>query len=199
MITHGDALAKLAQFVFVQAIAQFRLAHQNDLQEFAIVGFEIREQADLFEHFFAQVLGFVDDEHGLFALLDLAEQKFVEDGKRIETVEAEVLNRQTEFGGDRLHELVSVQRGIQNEGGGITAATELLEHRAAERGLAGANFAGELHKAFALANSVKQVIEGFTVFGAVKQEPRVRGNIERRLGQAIIVKIHRGTLSRKSA
>ena len=69
-------------------------------------------------------------------------------------------------------------------------AVELIEHGTAKGGLARADFTGQLHKAFALANAVKQVIEGFTMFRAVKQEPRVRRDVERRLGQAVIVKIH---------
>ena len=41
MITHRDALAKLAQARVVQTVAQFWLPHQNDLKKFAVVGFEI--------------------------------------------------------------------------------------------------------------------------------------------------------------
>ena len=152
----------------------------------------------LFQHVLTEILGFVDDQHRLLALLDLAEQKFIEERERVEPIEAEPVDRQAELGRDRFHELVGIQRGIQNQRSGITAV-ELFEHRAAEGRFARADFAGELHKSFALANAVKQMIERLTVLRAVKQKPRVRRDVERRLRQAIIVKIHRLILSRKDA
>ena len=41
MVSHRDALAKLAQTRVIQTVAQFRLAQQNDLQEFPIVQFNV--------------------------------------------------------------------------------------------------------------------------------------------------------------
>lgn len=189
MITNGDALAELPERVLIQTVAQFGLAQEDDLQKFPVVGFQVRQQTDLFQHFFGQVLRFIDDEHGLFALFHLAEQKFVEDGESIEAVEAELLDGQAELGGDRLHELVGVQRGIQNERSRVMTV-ELLEHSAAKGGLARANFAGELHETFALANSVKEVVEGFAMLRAIKQKPRIRRNVEGRFCQAVIIEIH---------
>ena len=58
---------------------------------------------------------------------------------------------------------------------------QLLQHRAAKGGLARADFAGQLDKALALADAVEQVVERFPVLGAVKQEPRVRRDVERGL------------------
>ena len=45
MIAHRDALAQLSQARIVQTVAQLWLAHEHDLEELAVVGFEIREQA----------------------------------------------------------------------------------------------------------------------------------------------------------
>src|SRR5260221_5158891 len=49
VIADGYSLAQLLEAGIVQAIAQLRLAHQDNLQELAIVGFEIRQQAHLLE------------------------------------------------------------------------------------------------------------------------------------------------------
>ena len=68
MITHRDALAQLAQARAVQAVAQLRLADQDDLQQLAVVGFDVGKQADLFEQFLGQILRLVNDEHGFPAL-----------------------------------------------------------------------------------------------------------------------------------
>jgi hypothetical protein len=78
MITHRDALAQLAQARAVQAVAQLRLAQQDDLQQLAVVGLDVGEQADLFEQVLGQILRLVNDEHGFLALLDLFQQKFAD-------------------------------------------------------------------------------------------------------------------------
>ena len=41
MVSNGDALAKLSKAMVIQPLAQFRLTHQNNLQKFAVVRFEI--------------------------------------------------------------------------------------------------------------------------------------------------------------
>ena len=43
---------------------QVQLPDDHDLQQLLIVGLEIREHADLFEHVGRQVLRLVDDQHG---------------------------------------------------------------------------------------------------------------------------------------
>src|SRR5580765_6958437 len=67
---------------------------------------------------------------------------------------------------------------------------KLFENRAAKGGFAGADFTRELDEALALTNAVQQVVERLAMFGAIKQEPRVGSNVERRFGQAVIVQIH---------
>ena len=69
---------------------------------------------------------------------------------------------------------------------------KLVEEGAAKRGFAGADFAGELDKALALTNAVEQVVEGFAMARAVKQEARIWSDVERRFFQAVIFQIHAG-------
>src|ERR1039457_6562803 len=68
-------------------------------------------------------------------------------------------------------------------------AVELFQQGAAEGGFARADLAGELHKALALADAVEQMVEGFAMLGAVEKKARVRRDVERRLLQAIKLKI----------
>ena len=72
MITHRDALAQLFQARAVQTVAQFRLAHQNNLQQLAVVGLDVGKQAHLFQQIFGQVLRLVNDEHRFLAILESA-------------------------------------------------------------------------------------------------------------------------------
>ena len=177
VIADRDALAKLAKVVIVQAITQLGLAHEDDLQQFAIVGLQIGEEANLFEEFVGEVLRFVDDEDGVAAGVRLGEEEAVDFGNGFKAVHA--LNFETEFHGDGLDELVGIENGIEDERG-RKLRPELFQQRAAKGRLAGTDFAGDLDESFSFANAVKQMIERLTMFRAVKQKARVRRDVERR-------------------
>src|SRR6185503_8680348 len=66
---------------------------------------------------------------------------------------------------------------------------QLFEQRAAKSCLAGAHFAGELHKALALANPIQKVIQRLAMLGAQIKEARIRRNRERRFFQPIKLQI----------
>lgn len=189
MVSDRDALAKLAEVVMVQSVAQFRLAHQNDLQKFPVIGFEIGKQADLFEQTISEVLCFVDDKNGFAALRHLFEEKMIDLRDAFQAVES--LDIQPEFHRDGFDELIGIERGIQNQRGG-KIFPKLVEQRPAQSGFARADFARQLHETFALSNSVKQMIERFAMFCAVEKETRIWRYIEWRLGQAVIFQIHAG-------
>jgi len=146
----------------------------------------------LFEQFLGQILRLVNDEHGFPALLDLPEQKFADERDGSQPVAS--LDVEAEFSRDGLHQPVRVQRRVEDERGG-KHAVELFEQRAAQRRLARADLAGELHEALALADAVKQVIIRFAVSPAVKQKTRVRRKVERRQFQSIVFQIHTGFLA----
>src|ERR1051326_4378797 len=59
------------------------------------------------------------------------------------------------------------------------------------------SIARQLHKTLSFPDAIEQVIEGLPMFGAVKEEARVRGDIERRLGQVVVFKIHTGVGAKK--
>ena len=71
---------------------------------------------------------------------------------------------------------------------------QLVQQQAAERGLAGAHFAGELHEsaAAALLDAVEQVRQGIPMVFAEEHVMRVRGDRERRLFEAVVLQIHGG-------
>ena len=64
----GDALAELAEVGGAELLFELGLTGEDDLDELFGRGFEVGEQADLFEQLPGKVLGFVDDDDaGLFA------------------------------------------------------------------------------------------------------------------------------------
>src|SRR5258706_14066868 len=94
VIADGDALAELAQAPVVQLVSQLRLAEEDDLQELALVGLEIREQADLLQKLGAQILGLVDEQDDVLAGGELVEEEPVE---RLQTLHPVVLGRNPEL------------------------------------------------------------------------------------------------------
>ncbi len=57
-----DALAQLAKCGQAQLLIQFRLAREDDLQEFAARSFKIEQQAKLIESSQRETLGFIKDK-----------------------------------------------------------------------------------------------------------------------------------------
>lgn len=47
---------------------EFRLTDQQQLHDLVAVGVDVRQQPQLLERFAVQILGFVDDQYGLFAV-----------------------------------------------------------------------------------------------------------------------------------
>ena len=171
----------------VQSVAQFRLAHQNNLEQLPVICLQIGQQAYLFEQFVRQVLRFcIDDEYRLAVRRHLTKEKVIDD--RIDLDTRSNPHVQAEFHGDGLDELVGIEDGIKDERRG-KGKPELLQQRAAQRRLARADFAGELHKPLALANPVKQMVERLAMLGAEEQKPRVRSDRERRFGQLMIFQV----------
>ena len=187
MIPHRDPLTKLSEFMLIQTIPQFGLAHQNNLEKFAVVGFKIGEQSHLFQQIVGQILRLIDDKNRLAVLRHLFQKKMIYLGDGFEAIKP--FDLQTEFHGNGLNELAGIESGIDNQRGG-KILSKLVEQRAAERGFARADFAGKLHKPFSLANSVKQMVERLAMFGAVKKKSRIGSDVKRRFRQAVIFQIH---------
>ena len=50
VVARRDALRELAQLFAREHLVELRLAEQDDTQQFSLVGLEVGEQADLFQH-----------------------------------------------------------------------------------------------------------------------------------------------------
>ena len=79
----GNPLLELTHVHVAQALVQFRLAEEHNLQELVPVGFKVGEQADFFKRFRGHGMGFVDQDDDLLtrgvdfeqALLQIPQQK----------------------------------------------------------------------------------------------------------------------------
>ncbi len=77
-VANGDALIQLFQLRFQEAVVQFLLPDEDDLQQLFLLRFQIGQQANLLQHLEAQGLGFVNNQHGGPALGMLGEQVIVQ-------------------------------------------------------------------------------------------------------------------------
>src|SRR5262249_42953129 len=78
LVPNRHALIELPQLGRSQQGLQIQLSHQNDLQQLFLVGLEIRQNANLFQHRQRELLGIVDDEHGARLDRNQREEKIVE-------------------------------------------------------------------------------------------------------------------------
>ena len=194
MVARGDALRELAQVVARQHRAQFRLPQQDDLQQLLRGGLEVGEQAHLLQRIERQVLRLVDDQHHAQPLRVGLEQVGVEYvDQRLDAAPA-AFDGQPQFLADRFKQLDRRYARVQHQRH-ARVLRQLLQQQAAQRGLAGADLAGQLHEAAAaaLADAETQVRERIAVTLAEEHEARIRGDRERWLGQAEVIEVHRVT------
>ena len=176
LIADRHALIELAHLRRLEQRVQIQLADQHDLQQLVLVGFEIRQDANLLEHRHRQVLRLVDDEHRARAQRQQAEQKVVDrldelllaDVRQAPALDvfardhAEVLQ-------DELQQILFRQKRVQHERR-ERVPVDLFEQRAAERRLAGADVARDDDKPFAAADGVLQQLERVRVRLALEEK-----------------------------
>jgi hypothetical protein len=139
-------LGQLAQLRRSEHLAQLRLAHHDDLQQLALVGLQVGEQAHLLEGVRRQVLRLVDQHDGAPAPRVRVEQVSIEPVD--EHLDAVLPVRIGDVqlvanGGDQLQ---GCDARVQHQGH-VGVRRQLLEQAAAHRCLAGADLAGEQHEA----------------------------------------------------
>jgi hypothetical protein len=100
-------------------------------------------------------------------------------------------HRQSQFLADRLQQLHRIQPRIQHQRG-VGVLGQPVQQQPAERGLAGADFAGELHEAAAAAllDAVEQMRQRVPMVFAEEHVMRVGRDRERRLFEAVVLQVH---------
>ena len=187
-----DALRELFQLGPCEHGAQLGLADQDDLQQLALVRFQVGEQAKLLEHVDRQALRLVDDEHVVLPDRMGAQQELIE---RVEIVldraGAGFALRQLDVKlvADRLQQLGDGQLGVEDVGD-VAVLRDLLQEAAAHRGLARADFAGEQHEPTPATQAIQQMGERLPVALAHEKVARVGRDRERLALQAEEFGVH---------
>ena len=170
----GDALRQLAQVVAPQQLAQLRLADQDDLQQLLRLGLEIGEQAHLFQHFGAEVLRLIDDQHHAAPGGVGAQQVVVQQvDELLGVLLGAVRHADAELLADGLQEIQRREPRIDDQGD-FRVLGRTRQQRADRGGLAGADLAGQLDEAAGFIDAVDQVRQRVGVVAAQVQVARVR-------------------------
>lgn len=124
-----DALAELAKPVFAQYLFEFRLTHQNDLQKLLLVRLQVRQKSELLQQVESEVLGLVDDQKDIFALLDSVQKDVV--NLLDETASASAFALLAKLGQDGFEELGFRNAGIEYQSAFILLLVYFIDEMAA--------------------------------------------------------------------
>ncbi len=188
VITNRDPLAKLAQALLVELVAQLGLADQDDLEELALVRLEVREQAHLLEEIRLEVLRLVDQEHHVVpgrGLLQEITVQHLDVGGPVDPPRLE-----TELDQDRPHQLRGGHHRVQDQRR-VIRRPELRQDRAAHGRLPGADLSRDLDEPLAFADPEEHVVERLAVLVREEEEAGVGGDVEGGLAKPVELVVHR--------
>lgn len=188
VIAAGDALGKLTQVLARQQYTQFRLPHEDDLQQFLAAGFEIGEQPHLLQNLAAQGLGFINNEHHPSAPGVCFQQARVQN---IYEFLGTLFRRagDVQFAADAAQEFSNGDARVDNQRR-IHAVRQFFQQAAYQGGLAGAHFPGKLNEAAALGDTIQKVGKRFRMLAGQEQVARVRRDAEGIFVEAEISGVH---------
>ncbi len=184
----GDSLPQLADLRKPQAVVEFRLSEQHNLQQLVVPGFEVGQQPDLFQCCQWHALRLFDKQNDIFALGVPLEKVVINTMHGLDAVRL-VWQRQPHLERDGVQNLVRRNAWVGEVDGLDVIGQASLQHAAKHR-LAAAHLAGYLDDAFALRDCVNQCLEDCTSIATVEEHLRVRGDLERRLGQPEKAVVH---------
>ena len=183
----GDPLLELAQSREGQAVPELGLAHQQDLEQLVGRRLEVREESDLLERLGRQVLGLVDDQHGVEPGPASLDQEGVQRDQALSVARAGPRGAEVLQG--ILEEIVERKRRVEDEGGG-RVAIEPPEQRVDERGLAAADLARQDEKPLLFLDPIDELGEGLAVARGQDEEARVRRHAERLFLEPVKREVH---------
>ncbi len=177
----SNALPKLAQLRQLQLFFQFGLARKNDLQKLFGGSLEIRQQPDFLQNFGGEVLRLVDDQNRCFPGAVPFEQPLIQAHQNLALFARFAGN--FEFRHDEIEQLIYVQAGIENVGGGHALPAKPVQQAVQQGRLAGADFSRQQDESLAVLNAVGQPRQRFLNLPCQVQIARVGIDVKRALAK----------------
>ena len=187
VVAHDEALCERFVAGHGEAAAQLGETDEQQAQAVVAVHGEVGQEAEVFEDIVAQVLGFVDDEHG--ELLGLAHQSgdFFADGAV--GGGARALGGKPQLPGDGLVHVEDVAGGQGDVADAVQAGMQCGGDVAAYGGFARADLAGDEGDALEL-DEVMQSSLGLAAGVGLEQLVGVCRGFERHPGQGEVAQVH---------
>ena len=178
----GDALLERLELGALKNGEQFRLAAENDLQQFFLIGVGVAEEPNFFEQLDAHEVRFVDQQDRGAALLLRLEKHLVESGETARLARGGAVN--FVFLENGLEQLGRSERGIDEKRGDEAAAAfgffgENLQSGVKKSCFSGADGPGDYGETFALQNALKKNFERSAMWIGQMKESGVRSEAKR--------------------
>jgi hypothetical protein len=163
----ADSAAELSEIRLVDELLEFRLAHEEYLDEFLSVVLQIGEHAQCFKGLGAEVVGLVDDDGGVVSLVETIDEKGVELLQHVG--QGHVLSHgQFEILGNGQEKILAIQYGIENPGGGDLFLFQHGQQLVQRRCLADTDFALQNQESFSACYTVTR-LSGFILLFKIQQ------------------------------
>jgi hypothetical protein len=161
VVLDRDPLAQLSKRGVREHPPKLGLPREDDLKQLLRIGLEVGEQANLLQVRHVEILGFVDDQHGVQVVVQPFQQECVE-GDDVIGLRLEVA-LDLEFGDDQLEEIDPGQRGGVQHHAGIHLSRDAVDGGSEKGRLPGTDLSGEQDEALAAGDPVVQGCEPFLV------------------------------------
>ncbi len=123
------------------------MPHQEDLDEFLVLCFQIGKKADFLQAFHREILGFVHHQNEVFALCGPLEQVVLKTAQKPFLAVGRII-RQLHVFQNSLQEFFGLQGRCHDQGGLIVVAAQIPEQDAQEHGLADPGIAHQHQEPF---------------------------------------------------
>ena len=175
MIAYRNPLSELTQFRLLQDLRQFRLARQDNLDQFVRLGFQVGDQPDLLQDQRFQVLRLVDNQHHGTSCMVLGEQEAVEGIQQFRAVQP--FPGDPEFPVDAAQKFRGGKARIEDQGAAKSCIVELAEQCPQDGGLAGPHFTGKGDETGMVVDAVDEMGKGLLMVFAQENEAGVGRNL----------------------
>ncbi len=150
-----------------QHIVQVRLPDQHDLEQLGLVGFEVRQQTDLFEDTRIEMLRLVDHDDGMRVQRNQRREKLLERGDELMPRDLRqwlALPRvgrghEAKIDQDPVEQIADAQSRIENHRQKRSCFVERFQQRPAQHRLAGADLAGDDDQPFTPAQRRRDLLQ----------------------------------------
>ena len=175
----GDAVLQLPHVGARQQVVQLRLAEQRDLDQLVPFGFEVGQQADLFQRFRRHCMRLVDQQHDLATGGEFGHQCLLHRAQQpVCAAIAAGGGCAAQLVGQHGEQFAAVHQRV-GEIDGAQMGGKVIDQHPRQHGLAGTDFAADLDQPLFASERIDERVEQCPAVRAAEEEIGMRGDAER--------------------